>query len=101
MNRIAVVSATLTAGLAGGLIAFSPLAVAAPVVLADGPTSTAQSQQNVPISAETGAPVGDATFGTNPLIPFGTDPQSQVQLGYVNPNHDEGVTANGQVDTSI
>ncbi len=36
--------------------------------------------------------------GTDPLVPYGTDPYVPYRLGYVNPNHDEGNTTNGQVD---
>jgi hypothetical protein len=31
-------------------------------------------------------------------VPYGTDPYVPYRLGYVNPNHDEGNTTNGQVD---
>src|SRR3954468_14833976 len=82
------------AGIAGGLIAVAPVTTTA---LADGPTSTAAWQKNGPVSADTGAPFGDAINGTDPLVPFGTDPQVPVTLGYVNRNHDEGITTNGEV----
>ena len=38
------------------------------------------------------------TVGTDPLIPFGTEPMSPVRLGYVDSNHDEANTSNGGVD---
>jgi hypothetical protein len=31
-------------------------------------------------------------------VPYGTDPQVPYRLGYINPNHDEGNTTNGEVD---
>ena len=95
-TRIAFAATLITAGLLGGLIA-GTAAGAAPAVLADGPTSTAVDPTN-PISAETGAPFGEAKFGTDPLLPYGTEPQFPVSPGYVNRNHDEGVTTNGEVD---
>jgi hypothetical protein len=95
ISRIAVGAPLVIAGLVGGVIALTPVTTTA---LADGPTSTVASQKDVPISADTGAPVGDAINGTDPLVPFGTDPQVPVTLGYVNRNHDEGITSNGQVD---
>ncbi|CAN5588388.1 hypothetical protein BH09ACT8_BH09ACT8_63430 [soil metagenome] len=42
------------------------------------------------------APVGSA--GTDPLVPFGADPQIPYQLGYLDPTHDNGNTTNGQLD---
>ena len=59
----------------GGAIALAPIASAAPTP----PT-----------------PVGSA--GTDPLVPYGTDPHVPYRLGYINPNHDEGNTTNGEVD---
>lgn len=97
MKRIAYATPLLAAGLIGGLMAFTPLADAATTTLAHGPRSTAVDP-SYPISAETGAPFGDAHSGFSPLIPYGTHPQAPVKLGYINRNHDEGVTANGEVD---
>jgi hypothetical protein len=93
MMRIAY-APLLAAGLIGGMVAFTPTTVA---TLASGPTSTAVDP-SYPISANTGAPLGDAGTGTDPLVPYGTLPQAPVTLGYINRNHDEGVTSNGQVD---
>jgi hypothetical protein len=87
----------LAAGLIGGLIALAPVAAASTTVLADGPTSTAVDPA-YPISADTGAPLGAAGTGVDPLVPDGTLPQDPVTFGYINRNHDEGVTANGEVD---
>ena len=99
MNRkLAIAVPVLAAVLLGVLPAATPISNAATSVLAAGPTSTAAWPSNTPISAETGAPVGDAGTGVDPLVPAGTDPQVPVTLGYVNRNHDEGYTTNGQVD---
>jgi hypothetical protein len=95
-TRIALAATLLTAGLLSGLIA-GTVSGTAPAALADGPTSTAVDPTN-PISAETGAPSGDAKYGADPLLPYGTDPQFPVTPGYVNRNHDEGITSNGEVD---
>lgn len=95
-TRIALAGTFLTAGLLSGLIAGTAAGMA-PAALADGPTSTAVDPTN-PISAETGAPFGDAKYGADPLLPYGTEPQFPVTPGYVNRNHDEGITANGEVD---
>jgi hypothetical protein len=99
MNNFAKATTTLAAGLMAGMIAFTPIAGAATTDVADGQASTATSHPNQPISVESGAPLGDENLGTAPLIPFGTDPQSPVKLGYIDRNHDEGITANGAVDT--
>ncbi|MEU0497782.1 hypothetical protein [Mycobacterium sp. NPDC006124] len=66
----------------GGVVALAPAANAAPL-----PTPATHS---VVISAS-GA-------GTDPLVPFGTEPQEPSHLGYVDSNHDEIDTTNGQVD---
>jgi hypothetical protein len=95
-TRIAFATTPITTGLLGGLIA-GTAAAATPAALADGPSSTAVDPTN-PISADTGAPYGEAKFGTDPLLPYGTEPQFPVSPGYVNRNHDEGVTTNGEVD---
>jgi hypothetical protein len=95
-NLIAFAAPVLAVGLASGFVALAP--VGATIAVADGPTSTTAWQQNAPVSADTGAPAGDAKPGTDPLIPFGTDPQAPVTTGFINRNHDEGITANGEVD---
>jgi hypothetical protein len=96
IRKLAIAVPSLTAGLLTGLIALAPIA-SATTILADGPTSTA-IDSSTPISAETGAPVGDAGTGADPLVPYGVEPQAPVTTGYVNRNHDEGVTTNGEVD---
>ncbi|KMO79695.1 hypothetical protein EV589_1027 [Mycobacterium sp. BK558] len=74
--------ATITAALTGMVIAFAPAAAADTTALADGhPVGTGQN------------------IGTDPLIPFGTEPIAPVRLGYVDSNHDEANTTNGGVDT--
>jgi hypothetical protein len=40
--------------------------------------------------------IGDA--GTDPLVPYGTEPQVPYRLGYVDSDHDEANTTAGQVD---
>ena len=42
--------------------------------------------------------MSDAKYGTDPLVPYGTEPQVPITPEYVNRNHDEGVTSNGEVD---
>lgn len=71
----------LTVAVAGLLIAFAPAGGADTTALADSrPIATGQND------------------GTDPLIPFGTEPMSPVRLGYVDSNHDEANTSNGGVD---
>ena len=48
------------------------------------------------VSAETPSVVGSA--GTDPLVPYGTEPEIPYRLGYVDSNHDEANTSNGEVD---
>ncbi|KRE26696.1 hypothetical protein ASG82_09135 [Mycobacterium sp. Soil538] len=80
-NRTAAL-ATITSALTGMVIAFAPAAAADTTAIADG--HSVGAGQNV---------------GTDPLIPFGTEPMSPVRLGYVDSNHDEANTSNGGVDT--
>lgn len=68
----------LAAVLVGGAVALAPAASAAPA-----PAPIATSIQ---------------TVGTDPLIPYGPEPQVPGRLGYVDSNHDEANTTNGQVD---
>ncbi|GAB5896056.1 MULTISPECIES: hypothetical protein [Mycolicibacterium] len=39
-----------------------------------------------------------ATTGTDPLVPYGTNPDNPYPQGYVDSNHDEVYTTNGSVD---
>jgi hypothetical protein len=71
---IKYVAPWLAAAAIGGAVVFAPIAGA----------------------ATQPAPVGSA--GTDPLVPYGTNPQTPYRLGYINPNHDEGNTTNGEVD---
>ncbi len=78
-TTIKYVAPWLAAAAIGGAIALAPIASAA-----SPSTATTHS-----------AP---AAAGTDPLVPYGTDPQVPYRLGYINPNHDEGNTTNGEVD---
>jgi hypothetical protein len=66
----------------GGTVALAPVAAAAttpgPVVVSTAPAAPGS--------------------GTDPLIPYGTDPMSPYRLGYINPNHDQANTTNGELD---
>ena len=66
----------------GGVVALAPAANAAPL--------PAPAPHSVIVSAS-GA-------GVDPLVPYGTEPQEPAHLGYVDSNHDEANTTNGQVD---
>jgi hypothetical protein len=79
-TSIKSVAPWLAAAAIGGAIALAPIASAA-----------------TPPAATT-HPAPAASAGTDPLVPYGTDPYVPYRLGYVNPNHDEGNTTNGQVD---
>ena len=80
-TTIKYVAPWLAAAAMGGAIALAPIASAAthPAPAAAAPSA-----------------VGHA--GTDPLVPYGTDPYVPYRLGYINPNHDEGNTTNGEVD---
>lgn len=77
-SMIKYVAPWLAAAAMGGAIVLAPIASAA-----TSPTAT----HSAPASA-----------GTDPLVPFGTDPQSPYVFGYHVSNHDEANTTNGQVD---
>ncbi len=94
--KVGIAAPMIAAGMLCGLLAGAAISTPSSV-LADGAASTAVDPVN-PISGTTGAPLGDANDGADPLVPYGTDPQAPVTPGYVNPNHDAGVTSNGQVD---
>ena len=51
-----------------------------------------------PAISTTSQPALVRSAGTDPLVPFGTDPQIPYQLGYVDANHDNANTTNGQID---
>ncbi len=71
----------LAAAAIGGAIALAPIAGAA-----------------VPLMPSTDQSVAASGAGTDPLVPFGTDPSVAPRLGYIDSNHDEANTTNGQVD---
>jgi hypothetical protein len=78
---IKYVAPWLAAAAIGGAIALAPIASAA---AHPSPVAT--------------APSSAGSAGTDPLVPYGTDPYVPYRLGYINPNHDEGNTTNGEVD---
>ena len=78
-TTIRYVAPWLAAAGIGGAIAFAPIASAAPIANA----------------ATHPAPVSSA--GTDPLVPYGTDPQVPP-LGFHESNHDDANTTNGFVD---
>lgn len=73
------------------------LATAAIVtVIGFAPVAAAAAAAPAPVISTTQpAPVGAA--GTDPLVPYGTDP-ALPRLGYIDSNHDEANTTNGQID---
>lgn len=72
-------------------------AMAAAATLAFAPAANAEPV-HVPVggAAIPAGPVGGP--GTDPLVPYGTDPVVPYTLGFIDPNHDNGNTTNGQVD---
>jgi hypothetical protein len=77
---------SLLAALAiGGGVLLAPIASAA--------TSPATTSPTSPTTVAT-VPAG----GTDPLVPFGTEPTVPYRLGYIDPNHDDANTTNGEVD---
>ena len=69
----------MAAAAIGGAVALAPIASAA---TPQAPT----------------APASVGSAGTDPLVPFGTDPHSPYVFGYHTSDHDESNTTNGQVD---
>jgi hypothetical protein len=81
MNAIKYLAPSLAAAAIGGAVVLAPLASAAThVAPAQGPATSSVST------------------GTDPVVPYGTDPAVPYRLGYINPNHDEANTTNGEVD---
>jgi hypothetical protein len=74
-----------------GLVA---AATGAAIVLA--PIASAATHPVRAATATTTSAIGNA--GTDPLVPYGTEPQVPARLGFVDSNHDEADTTNGQVD---
>jgi hypothetical protein len=81
MNAIKYLAPSLAAAAIGGAIVLAPIASAA--------THVAPAPKPATSSAST---------GTDPLVPYGTDPHSPYVLGYHVSNHDEANTTNGQLD---
>jgi hypothetical protein len=81
MKPIKYLAAPLAATAIGGAVLLAPIASAAIT-----PT----------VPATPSAAVGNA--GPDPLVPYGTEPQAPYRLGYIDSNHDEANTTNGQVD---
>jgi len=72
----------MAAAAIGGAVALAPIASAA---TPQAPT----------------APASVGSAGTDPLVPFGTDPHSPYVFGYHTSDHDESNTTNGQLDTAF
>lgn len=83
MTTHTYVTSGLVAVVIGGAIALAPIAGAA-TLPAPMAVATAHSA------------IGDA--GTDPLVPYGTEPQVPYRLGYIDSNHDEANTTAGEVD---
>jgi hypothetical protein len=79
-STLKFVTPWLAAAAIGGAIALAPVAAADTQA---APTATTSAV---------------AAPGTDPLVPYGTDPQVPQRLGYIDSNHDEANTTNGQVD---
>jgi hypothetical protein len=79
-TTIKFIAPWLAAAAIGGAIGLAPVATAA-----------------TPASSPTPAQPAFET-GPDPLVPYGTDPRVPFRLGYINPNHDEGNTTNGELD---
>ncbi|WP_101952513.1 hypothetical protein [Mycobacterium sp. 3519A] len=77
-NRIKYLAPVMAVAAIG--VALAPVASAATVAI----PHTAQSTVS--------------TAGTDPIVPFGTDPHSPYVLGYHTSDHDESNTTNGQID---
>ncbi|HTI77430.1 MAG TPA: hypothetical protein VL634_20695 [Mycobacterium sp.] len=72
----------MAAAAIGGAVALAPIASAA---TPQAPT----------------APASVGSAGTDPLVPFGTDPHSPYVFGYHTSDHDESNTTNGQLDVAF
>ena len=73
-------ASSLAVAAIGGAIVLAPIAGAATHV-APAPT-----------------PASSSAPGTDPLVPYGTDPHSPYVFGYHTSDHDESNTTNGQLD---
>jgi hypothetical protein len=79
MKAIKYVAPWLAAAAIAGAVALAPIAGAA---TPSGPTTATTTD----------------SAGTDPLVPFGTDPHSPYVFGYHTSDHDEANTTNGQLD---
>ncbi|WP_135459357.1 hypothetical protein [Mycobacterium sp. DL99] len=77
-NPMKFVATALAAAAIGGAVAM------APIVAADSGSHTTTA--NSPMT------------GTDPLVPYGTNPYLPYPQGYVDSNHDEVYTTNGSVE---
>lgn len=84
ISAIKYVVPGLAAVAIGAAVSFAPIASATTAAPALTTAAT-------PLSAGSGA-------GTDPLVPYGTEPHVQQRLGYIASNHDEANTTNGEVD---
>lgn len=78
-------------------VAIGSAVALAPVASASVASTTVAQSNVVAHSAPAPAPV-PAETGPDPLVPYGTEPTVPFRLGYINPNHDEGNTTNGELD---
>lgn len=74
------VTTVLAAAAIGGAVALAPIAAA------DTGSHTTVAAANGPMT------------GTDPLVPYGTNPYLPYPQGYVDSNHDEVYTTNGSVE---
>jgi len=76
-TTVKYVAPWLAAAAIGGALALAPIASAA---------------------TPSAPPPAAGSAGTDPLVPYGTDPHSPYVFGYHVSDHDEANTTNGQVD---
>lgn len=92
-TNIKCIAPWLAAAAIGAAVGLAPIA-SADAGLAPVPQSNIVADPGV---SATASPTTDGT-GTDPLVPYGTEPVAPYRLGYINPNHDEGNTTNGEID---
>lgn len=80
-NPMKFVTTVLAAAAIGGAVALAPIAAAD-----TGSHTTTVAAANGPMT------------GTDPLVPYGTNPYLPYPQGYVDSNHDEVYTTNGSVE---
>ncbi len=84
-NSIKRITPWLAAFAIGGAVVLTPVA------------NAATHPASVAVAAPAATSPGTGS-GTDPLLPYGPLPQSPYRLGYVDSNHDEANTANGELD---